>query len=334
MRGEVSPDPGVREFDLLVLGEVNADVILSGDVDPAFGQEEHLVDDGAVVLGGSGAITACGAARLGLRVAYAGLAGDDALGRFCLDELAAAGVDVSAVQRRAGLRTGVGVLLVREDGDRAILTYPGAIPFFSASDVDPAVAGHARHLHVGAYFLQTGLHASLASLFSAHRASGGTTSLDPNWDPSGAWELGDLLSCIDYLLPNAAEADRLAPSDSPEMAAALLAGFGPTVAVKLGACGALFHDGGAPTKVRAPAVDAVSDAVGAGDNFDAGFLAAALAGDGPEAALALGCACGALSMRGVGGTARQPDRREAEALAATILHGRGSTQAATPTEAQ
>ena len=92
----------------------------------------------------------------------------------------------------------------------------------------------------------------------------------------------------------------------------------PLVAVKLGAEGALLHEGGATTTMPAPDPGPIVDAIGAGDNFDAGFLAALLAGDGPAAGLALGCACGALSMRGVGGTGRQPDRREAEALAATL----------------
>ena len=110
MRAEASLTAAARELDLLVLGEVNADVILSGNVEPAFGQQERLVDAGTVVLGGSGAIAACGAARLGLRVGYCGLAGDDAVGRFCLDELIAAGVDVGAVRRRADLSTGLGVV--------------------------------------------------------------------------------------------------------------------------------------------------------------------------------------------------------------------------------
>ncbi len=325
MSGEVSRDATDRAFDLLVLGEVNADVIVSGDVDPVFGQEERLVDDGTVVLGGAGAITACGAARLGLRVAYAGLAGDDALGRFCLDELAAAGVDVSAVRRRSDLRSGLGVHLVREDGDRAILSYPGAIPHFSAADIESALLGRARHVHVGAYFLQTGLHAGLARLLSAHRGGGGTSSLDPNWDPSGVWSLGDVLGGLDYLLPNAAEAERLAGVEAPLAAARSLARRGPAVAVKLGSGGALLDDGETLTTLIARPVDGYADAIGAGDSFDAGFLAAILGGGGAREALALGCACGALSLRAAGGTAGQPDRAEAEALAATLLVERAGT---------
>ena len=55
-------------MDLLVVGDANADLVLrGGDIVPAFGQREQLVDHAALVLGGSGAIVAAGAARLGLR---------------------------------------------------------------------------------------------------------------------------------------------------------------------------------------------------------------------------------------------------------------------------
>ena len=72
-------------LDILVLGELNADLILRGDVVPEWNQTEKLIDDAALTLGSSSAIFACGAARLGLRVAFVGVVGDDLLGRFCRD---------------------------------------------------------------------------------------------------------------------------------------------------------------------------------------------------------------------------------------------------------
>ena len=63
-------------------------------------------------------------------------------------------------------------------------------------------------------------------------------------------------------------------------------------------------------RVAATPVEPV-DSTGAGDSFDAGFLAAHLDGAGLEAALALACACGALSTRAAGGTAAQPTLEEA-----------------------
>ncbi|MYW06363.1 carbohydrate kinase family protein, partial [Streptomyces sp. SID3343] len=65
-------------FDLLVIGDANPDVVVGPLDEPlAFGQREQLVPTGLLTLGGSAAITACGAARLGLRVAIAARVGDD-----------------------------------------------------------------------------------------------------------------------------------------------------------------------------------------------------------------------------------------------------------------
>jgi sugar/nucleoside kinase (ribokinase family) len=313
---ETMPGAGAARWDLLVLGEVNLDLVLGGDVDPHFGQQEQLVDAAHLVLGGAGAIAACGAARLGLRVAYCGLAGDDALGRIAVEQIEAAGVDVSGVRVRTGEPSAIGVSLVRKDGDRAILTFPGVIPRFTVEDVPADLLAGARHVHVGAYFLQTGLHPGLAALFADQRARGGTTSLDPNWDPAGGWELGELADQIDLLLPNAREACLLTGLGDVEEAARRLAARGPAVAVKLGALGALWHEHGQTTWASGIAIDQAVDATGAGDSFDAGAIAGLLDGAEPADLLALANACGALSTRAMGGTGAQPTRAEALAVVA------------------
>src|SRR5215510_9800266 len=111
-------------FDILVAGEINPDLILSGDVVPAFGQVEKLVESATLTIGSSSAIFACGAARLGLKVAFIGVYGDDVFGRFMLDEMSKRNVDVgNAILRREGL-TGLSVIL-NQGSDRAILTHPG-----------------------------------------------------------------------------------------------------------------------------------------------------------------------------------------------------------------
>src|SRR5438552_657120 len=102
----------MADFDVLVLGDCNPDLILSGgDVEPAFGQVEKLVDSASLAVGGSGAIFACGAARLGLRTAFAAVIGDDVFGRFMLTALGERGVDTSGVLVDAHRPTGVTVVL-------------------------------------------------------------------------------------------------------------------------------------------------------------------------------------------------------------------------------
>jgi sugar/nucleoside kinase (ribokinase family) len=43
----------MAQYDVVVLGEINADLILRGDVEPEWQQHEKIVDDMALVLGGS-----------------------------------------------------------------------------------------------------------------------------------------------------------------------------------------------------------------------------------------------------------------------------------------
>jgi len=309
-------------IDILVLGELNADLILRGDVVPEWNQAEKLIDDAALTLGSSSAIFACGAARLGLRVAFAGVTGDDLLGRFCREALEARGVDTSGVVVDPGLRTGMTVILQLAD-DRAMLTFPGAIPMLRAEMIDLALLGATRHIHVGSYFWQTALQPGLPALFAQARARGASTSLDTQWDPSGAWAgLDDLLAATDILLPNQAEACALADAADWRPALETLAARVPTVAVKRGASGAAAMRGAAFAEIAPPAV-AVIDAVGAGDSFDAGFVYGALAGWPLDRCLALAVACGALSTRAAGGTAAQPTLEEALASSTNYADGIG-----------
>ncbi len=132
------------------------------------------------------------------------------------------------------------------------------------------------------------------------------------------WGLVSALSAIDMFLPNAEEARRIAREPDLETAARALRGDGPrpVVAVKRGADGAVAIDAdGAMVDVPGQPADPV-DSTGAGDAFDAGFLAAWLDGGSVREALALGAVCGALSTRGLGGTDGQPTRAEADAALA------------------
>jgi len=296
----------VSQFDLVVLGDANPDLVLSGDVEPAFGQTEQLVDDSRLTIGGSGAIVACGAARLGLRVALCGVVGDDLFGGWLRDELRARGVEVRGLVSHPTLPTGLTVVLSRPD-DRAILTHPGTIPELRASSVDREVLRGARHVHVSSYYLQHGLAGELPGLFDEVRALGATTSLDPNWDPDEAWNGGleRVLASTDVFLPNSAEALRISREATLDEGVRTLGHRTGLAVVKLGADGAAASDGASTTHVPALPVEPL-DTTGAGDSFDAGFLAAWLEGAPLERALAIGNSCGALSTLALGGVDAQP----------------------------
>ncbi|WP_157245033.1 carbohydrate kinase family protein [Nonomuraea typhae] len=296
------------DFDLLVVGDANPDVIVAGAPRaPAFGQREQLVEAGRLTLGGSGAITACGAARLGLRTAFTGRVGDDAAGWFVLGELTQRNVDVSGCVVEPGADTALTVVLTDGD-DRAILTAPGCLDRLTGADITTGVTVRSAHVHVSSYFLHPRLADGLAAYFQSTDA---TTSLDTNDDPSGAWKgLDDVLAVTDYFLPNDREARHLTGHTDLGRAARELAARGTTPVIKCGADGALAYADG--ELVRVPAVPAaVVDAVGAGDSFNAGFLAARAKGLDVRRSLEVAVRAGTLSTRAAGGTAAQATWEEA-----------------------
>ncbi len=298
-------------FDILVAGEINPDLVLSGNVIPAFGQVEQLVDSADLAIGSSSAIFSCGPARLGLKVAIIGVCGEDLFGQFMLDELAQRGVDISAVIIDPRCKTGMSVILNPPGGERAILTYVGAISNLRAEQVTNGLLQKARHLHVAGYFLQTALKPDLPELFRRAHDLGLTTSLDTNWDPSGKWQGFDrLLEQVDVFLPNKNEALAISGTSTPEEAAQSLGRTCPVVAIKCGKDGAMARRGDETARAEGLQVRVV-DTVGAGDSFDAGFLYGWLNGWSLKKTLRLGTVCGSLSTRAAGGTHAQPTLDEA-----------------------
>jgi len=192
----------------------------------------------------------------------------------------------------------------------------------TAGDVPRGLLRRVRHVHASSYFLlEQSLAPGLARLFAAARACGATTSLDTNWDPSGRWggdQLRTVLASIDLLLPNEEEAKRLSGEDAVGNALPALSAAGPTVAVKLGARGAMCMDGPQLVVIRPPSALAGEFVDAAGDCFNAGLIAGLLDGMPIRAAVGLGCATGSASTRGARGTAAAPDRAAALALAETV----------------
>ena len=310
------PAPAAHAAKVLVVGDVNPDLLLRGDVTPAFGQREQLLDGAELVIGGSAGITAHAFARLGRPVALVAAIGADSLGAGQRRDLAAAGVDVAPLLERPGLGTGVTIVFSRGD-DRAILTYPGTIPTLTAAEVEAAVGTTGvTHVHVASLYLQPELIPHLPDVLRRVRANGCTVSLDTNDDPAGTWHgVAELLGHVDVLLPNRNEVLALAGGTAadPQQAARELARRGPLVVVKDGRAGAfaVTPDGSVES---AAGLDApVVDSTGAGDTFDAAFLDAWLGGAPLAECLAVAVRAGAWCVGAVGGTAGQPTRDQLHA---------------------
>jgi sugar/nucleoside kinase (ribokinase family) len=148
----------------------------------------------------------------------------------------------------------------------------------------------------------------------------------------GDERLAVAIAQTDLLLPNEAEALRLSGADSLDAAVSALTAVGRRLVVKLGERGVTCADRSTRHHVSVPAVLPL-DTTGAGDCFNAGLIAGLFQGLALPAAAALGCATGALSAGGLGGTASAPDLPTAARLAELASVGSGvppSVPSATP----
>lgn len=297
--------PGGGRLDVVCVADMCVDLVLRGNVRPRFGQVEQIVGNYFLELGGSANIFAAQFVKLGGRAGVVGWVGDDVFGSFMLTRLEALGIDISRVRRHAHLRTGLGVALAEPD-DRAILTYPGTIDAVTTAQLDEDLLSACRHWHVASYFLLSRLRDIWPEWLERLKAANLTTSLDTNWDPEARWAgVLELLRWVDVFLPNEAEARAICGESSVRKAGERLARHGPLVVIKCGANGAMafredqcwsvpaLHEGGR----AAPIVDTI----GAGDNFDAGFLRGWLLRWGVPECLDLAQRCAVSSLGGAGG---------------------------------
>jgi sugar/nucleoside kinase (ribokinase family) len=281
-----------------VVGDVGLDVLCRltrplapGDDTPAEISSEP---------GGAGANTAARLGRLGVPVELIARVGNDDAGRTARSELAALGVRCRWVVDPVRPTCRV-VVLVTPDGERTMVSDRGANAALDPGDValtDPERPGH---LHLSGYvLLDPGSRpAGLAALERARRA-GWTTSVDPQ-SAAGLTAVGAAaylhwIRGVDLLLPNDAELDALGGP------ASVMTAVG-AIAVTHGRDGASWFS--REDAHRAPVSRTVQcDSTGAGDAFNAGFLAAWLAGAAPREALAAGTAAGtdAAATRGARGT--------------------------------
>jgi ribokinase len=280
---------------VIVVGSINADLVVTVARLPRPGT---TVTGGRFARhgGGKGANQAVAAARLGAEVAMVGAVGADAFGDEALRELAAEGIDVSAVARLERAPTGVAAIVVDGAGENQIAVASGANAQVGGEMVAAALGGRDHGVVLLGHEVP---EAAVVAGIRAARSAGWTAVLNP----APARPLPDGLDGV-ILTPNADEARELAGTGDVEAAAArLTARTGAPVLITLGADGALL-DG-----ERLPAADVdVVDTTGAGDAVN-GALAAELAAGRPlHEAAAFAMAAAALSTKAAGARAGMPRR--------------------------
>ena len=305
---------------VLALGDVNADLILTGLSTLPQSEQEALATDFEVVTGGQTGTIARALSRLGVSVTFVGKVGEDTYGSKAIEQLKQDGVNTSGIIVDPGVKTGVTVVL-STGSERTFATFPGSIGELRRSDIDGKLLRGTNHIHVGSYYLQKNLRPELTDLFREARETNLTTSLDPGWDPANEWgdDLFDVLSLVDVFLPNEAEALTISQTDTPEEALQVLSELAQAVVIKQGAKGCIARNKYKTS--HCPAFDVpIVDVTSAGDIFNAGFIYAFLHGWDLDEAAQFANACGAIAITKAGSAGIISGVQEVESFLASRLH--------------
>jgi sugar/nucleoside kinase (ribokinase family) len=303
-------------WDVIVVGDLFIDEVLTEfDSLPKLG-EESFARKLRREIGGGAAITACGLAKLGLRVGVLGVVGKED-GMWLVHRFLEAGVNTTFLEYHPDEPTGLTVSVSTRE-DRAFFSYYGANEQLSAllkeSEARKLMA-KARHVH----FACAPDRVQHAGLFQALRKRRCRVSIDvgghETWlaDPRNL----EILREANVFFPNLREGELITGETEPDRILRALHEKGLTaVGLKLGSKGAALLWRKKEFRCEPYPVSHI-DTTGAGDCFDAGFIHAWLEGGSPQASLEAGNICGALSTRALGGIAGFPSLSELKtALAA------------------
>lgn len=310
-------------FDLVVVGRPSVDVIFTGLHEwPSLGHD--IESDGLGWCVGTSFNLPAAANRVGLRVGYIATIGNDVWSDMIRDEFDVEGLPTDFLEMEERPLPGVSVAM-NYAGDRGFVTHWGSNGGYddrlAARAIDVVTQIDALHLH--AYVDEQ------PELQAVARGRGMSVSLD-SWGGS-AWSserpLPELLSGVDVVFANEDEAVAMTGETEPERALGRLAEHCGCAVIRLGRSGAIGTAGGRTEAVPAETVELV-DTTGAGDCFNAGFLAGWLGGLELEESLTLGVICGSGAVGNIGGYRGCPREDELRSVAAS----RGITLASRASE--
>lgn len=266
---------------LAVIGNVNVDLILGPAAPWPKAGTEIIVDHDELRVGGSAGNSALAWQALGVEFEIAANIGSDQFGRWLAEAFGHRSEKWSVRPERTTLSVGI----THPDGERTFFTTTGHLPRFSLEDVFAVIDGERLRggcaLLCGA-FLTDDLTKEYGAFFDWAERHDITVALDTGW-PLDGWTEENCVATRAWLsrsgiaLLNEVEATTLAGIADPIEAAREIRSHmpeGAIVVVKRGSDGATaIGSDGLPVSVAAPFVKVV-DTIGAGDVFNAAFLAA------------------------------------------------------------
>lgn len=287
---------------IAVIGNVNVDLILGPAAPWPQPGTEIIVDHDELRVGGCAGNSALALKALGTPFSLAASIGNDRFGSWLASEFG----EQSKHWRIHEENTTISVGITHPDGERTFFTTLGHLPHYGAADVLAVLDGETHRGGLALFagpFLMPKLSQEYGQLYDWADKFGIRVALDTGWPPAG-WTPEIMAAAKGWLarsaiaLFNEVETTSITgKGDVREAAHAMLDLMpeGAIAVVKRGPHGALAASSAGLIEVAAPKVKVI-DTIGAGDVFNAGFLAALAAGKSLEESLAAGAATASLAV--------------------------------------
>ena len=268
-------------MDATIFGLIVADVIaepFSLRSPPTPGGLQ-LVNSITLTTGGNVCNTGVAMAKLGMKVAAAGLVGKDVLGTAVMQRLEEMNVSTTAVFTTEQAQTSATVVAVEPGGERCFFHTPGATTLLDAEAFRKCmpVFRQSAFVHIGYFGLLPALTPDLAKVICELRnvAPRVKVSLDTVNPPANWDDLVPILPHLDIFAPSRTEAEVLTGEKTPARMVASLRRHmkGGLVGIKLDEEGCYLDDGRHAVTVPAAKIKVV-DTTGAGDTWFGGLLTA------------------------------------------------------------
>ena len=306
---------------VLVVGDANVDLLVNFPRQLPNGKT--IPPKPELMGGGSAANTAMALRRLGLPVTFMGTVGNDAYGRYMLEEFRQAGINAAPTIVNPALNTVCVFAFVDEKGER----YPWPWPLENQSfrelapdKIDWQAVKNAGWIHSSGmlFSADTSARHSVISIFKKAHALGIPTSFDLNMrvegetlDASYRQALLEVMEHSSVVLGSGQEEFFYLADGQPwQQTAASFVRAGRAIIARMGAEGSMVLSTAGESFIPAYPTK-VTDTVGAGDSYNAGFIAASLHGLPIEDCLRWGNACGSYTVARKGSRAT-PTQAEIE----------------------
>jgi len=303
-----------KEYDVLCVGFVAQDIILSGIADDALERDSTYAEHTVIAPGGDAANQAVTLVRLGNRTALAANVGRDLIGTEIYHQLEAQGVDMTYCHRDGIERSTLSIVVIKPNGERSFLVGKGAGNLdITIKMIDLTVLDKIRAISLGSlYFLKNLDQGGAAELFRLAKAKQVLTFADMTTDAYdiGPEAIAGIYPYTDYMMPSYEEGVYTSGKTGvDEIADFFLAQGVGNVILKLGKNGCFVKNKSDRFYVDPYQIKPL-DTTGCGDSFCAGFISGVLEGKSIEECAVFACAAGAVNAENYGAHGAVKDKKQ------------------------